>query len=447
MKLTIYQSDKGDCLLLEAKTGELFLCDGGMRASMREVRNELTTLRDAQRPIDLVYVSHIDNDHITGVLQLLEDEAEWRVFDLHAADDPIRPPKVPRPPVMNGILHNAFRDLIGKTEKDVADLLAAAVPGMLAASVPALFATAIAEFEDAADEMQSIATGIPEALLVSGLIRENALNIPLNQPPGVAQSQSLMLDGEAGSQFALGSLKFTLIGPTKDELANLGKGWATWLRENKDHVKKIRAEIKRRVDAFSNGTLTGSPFDLSDWNGIPNLKGVTAPNVASLMFMVEEGQGQNRKRLLLTGDGQQDIIIDGLERTGFLPNGGFLHLDVLKVQHHGSENNMDANFAQRVSADHYVFCGNGEHANPNTDVIQIVFDSRLGAPNVRAGAPKAQNRDFHFWFSTTSAAQPAKLKRKKNFKAVEDKVAQLQAQSNGRLHLHFNQDASIQLQV
>jgi hypothetical protein len=32
---------------------------------------------------------------------------------------------------------------------------------------------------------------------------------------------------------------------------------------------------------------------------------------------------------------------------------------ILKVQHHGSENNMDDALAERVSADHYVFCGNG----------------------------------------------------------------------------------------
>ena len=35
MKLSIFQSDKGDCLLLEAKSGELMLCDGGMAPSMR----------------------------------------------------------------------------------------------------------------------------------------------------------------------------------------------------------------------------------------------------------------------------------------------------------------------------------------------------------------------------------------------------------------------------
>ena len=47
------------------------------------VRAELGKLRDDNRELALVYVSHIDNDHINGVLQLLEDEASWRVFDLH----------------------------------------------------------------------------------------------------------------------------------------------------------------------------------------------------------------------------------------------------------------------------------------------------------------------------------------------------------------------------
>ena len=56
---------------------------------------------------------------------------------------------------------------------------------------------------------------------------------------------------------------------------------------------------------------------MRDWEGIPDYKGVTVPNIASLMFMVEE----DGKRLLLTGDGQQDFILAGLKRTGFLDDG------------------------------------------------------------------------------------------------------------------------------
>jgi hypothetical protein len=155
---------------------------------------------------------------------------------------------------------------------------------------------------------------------------------------------------------------------------------------------------------------------------------------------------ENGKTLLLTGDAQQDFILDGLTRTGFLASGS-VHLDVLKVQHHGSQHNLDENFARQVSADNYVFCGNGSHGNPEKEVLDIVFQSRVGAPAVRTLAPQAQNRDFHFWFSTTSQAAPPGLERRTVFAQREAHLASLQAASGGRLHLHFNTGAFTTLPV
>jgi hypothetical protein len=438
MKLTIFQSDKGDCTLLEAKSGELMLCDGGMGPSMRDhVRETLGELRDNQRELELAYISHIDNDHITGILQLLQDEVEWRVFERHQqTGNPIKQPKVPRPPVIKGILHNGFRDLITANDKPIASLFAAReMENLLNAMSPALFGTAVPEFVAAAEEMQAIATGVPEALKVGKLIAPDALDIPLNKPPGVNGPARLLFAGRPGETFSLGTMDFTLIGPTEKELKNLRDGWNNWLRANKEQVKKIRAEIKKRVEGFSNGDFDTSPFDLGDWQGIPDYKSVTAPNIASLMFVVEE----EGKRLLLTGDGQQDFILAGLKRTGFLDD-GYVHLDVLKVQHHGSEHNLDIDFAQKVSADHYVFCGNGEHGNPELSVIDIIYNSRLGKPSVRTLAPQAQNRKFHFWFSTASSMLEPNTTKRKNFIEIEKKAKKLEALSNGKLETHFNPD-------
>ena len=55
--------------------------------------------------------------------------------------------------------------------------------------------------------------------------------------------------------------------------------------DREEAIKGLRAEIKRKIDAFGN-----EAFDLRDWNGIEDFKGVTTPNIASLMFMVEEGE-------------------------------------------------------------------------------------------------------------------------------------------------------------
>ena len=445
MELTIFQSDKGDCLLLEAASGELMLCDGGMSPSMKNhVRAVLAKLRDDDRKLEFIYISHIDNDHITGVLQLLEDEVEWRVYDHHKDNgDPVKEPKVPRPPVINGILHNGFRDLITANDKPIASLFAArAIENLLSAMAPSLFGTAVPDLIDVAEDMQAIATGVPQAIRVSKLIAPEGLNIPLNKPPGVAGPARLLYAGRPGDKFNLGSMKFTLIGPTEKELKDLRDGWNNWLRNNKERLKKIRSELKKRVDEFSNGALSSSPFDLRNWEGIPDYKEVTVPNISSLMFMVEEGD----KRLLLTGDGQQDFIISGLERSGFLDD-GYLHLNVLKVQHHGSENNIDVDFAKKISADHYVFCGNGEHKNPDLGVLDIVFNSRLGKPTVRALAPEAANRPFHFWFSTTSDLLGTGTPKHKNFVKMEKKLAKLATQSNGLLKLHFNETAFSVLKI
>lgn len=441
MRLHIYQSAYGDCLLLEGRSGDLVLCDGGLHTSMRmHVREALSALRDAGREIAYAYVSHIDQDHISGVLQLLEDEATWRAFDHHERrGDAVKRPTVPRPPVINGIFHNAFRDQVPGNTGSIRSLLAAGAASLLQTGVPAL--------AHPAEEMEKIATSIPEALKVSQLAASDALDIPLNRPPGSTGPARLMFVGQGVQTFDVGSLRFTLIGPTEAELEKLRDGWQNWLKveKNRTTVKSIRTEIKKRIDDFSAGALGETPFDLGSWNGIPDHEGVTVPNIASLMFMVQE----KRKRLLLTGDSHQDFILAGLETAGFMPR-GYVHLDVLKVQHHGALHNMDAGFARQVSADHYVFCGNGEYGNPEPEVIDLVYASRMGPAAVRALAPRARTprtRPFHFWFSTDAGWEPASEKAAKSFGELKTHVAQLQAASGGRLQVHYNDAVSSVLEI
>jgi beta-lactamase superfamily II metal-dependent hydrolase len=426
VKLHIFQSENGDCLLLEGQDRSRILCDGGVTASMKSfVREHLGRLRDQGERLDYVYVSHIDDDHIAGVLQLLEDELDWRIYEHHhnLGDNDVPRPGVPRPPEIGGLWHNAFRDQVGENTGDIEDMLAAAAPSLIGTNIKALRLVG----EDLAD----IATSIPQAIRVSRLAAPELLGIPVNVLPNTQGPAKLIMRGQA-QPFQVGGLRITVIGPGKQELEDLRKGWNTWLRKNLENVKQIRAELKRRAEQFSSGQLKENAFDLGDWNGIPDFKSVTAPNIASLMLLVEE----DGKRLLLTGDGQQDYILKGLKAEGFLSDGA-LHLDVLKVQHHGSEHNIDANFCRVVSADHYVFCGNGKHGNPEPSVLETVFNSRLGKPADRARAPEAQGKPFTFWFST-SASNPKS--NDAGFDAIAQKVNQLVARSNGLLTARFNEN-------
>src|SRR5262249_20049999 len=83
-----------------------------------------------------------------------------------------------------------------------------------------------------------------------------------------------------------------------------------------------------------------------------------------------------KKRILLTGDARGDKVLEGLEFVGLVKKGGSLHVDVLKGPHHGSANNLDDDFFERITADHYVFSGDGEHGNPERESLEMLLKAR-----------------------------------------------------------------------
>ncbi len=97
-------------------------------------------------------------------------------------------------------------------------------------------------------------------------------------------------------------------------------------------------------------------------------------NLSSLVVLAEVG----KKRMLLTGDARGDKVLEGLELAGLLKTGGksTMHVDVFKVPHHGSDRNADPVLFRRVTADHYVFSGDGEHGNPERATMKMLFDER-----------------------------------------------------------------------
>ena len=87
MKLNVFQSGSGDCLLLSSDDGHHILVDGGFNKNYTEnVRDNLQGITGGS--LDLVCVSHIDSDHISGILKMLDQEVDWRVFKNHQNDPP-----------------------------------------------------------------------------------------------------------------------------------------------------------------------------------------------------------------------------------------------------------------------------------------------------------------------------------------------------------------------
>jgi beta-lactamase superfamily II metal-dependent hydrolase len=448
MKLTLLPSEKGDCMLLESPDGTAILVDGGMYESYTDyVRPFLAAWREKNnRPLDLVYLSHIDQDHIAGVLNMMNDMVDWRVYR-HKKDqgEDWDKPDFPEPPEVKRLWHNGFHHMVGENAGEIGSMLAARVALLATSGNTAL--------QNLGAAYQAIAASIPESIKLSRRVSAKQLKIPLNKefdgflamvrnPP-----DEIRLNGAA-------SPLIRVVGPFEENLKELRRVWNAWLRDKKNekNLKRTRRWLRDEDERFDFSDVAA--LDIDDELG--DRGEVTEQNLASLMLLVE----QNGQSIILTGDGHIDEIIEGLEFNKALKKGEGLHVNVLKIPHHGSENNFKREFARRITADHYVFCGNGQHENPDLRVLQVLAESRLGSGDEFSGNPEAGN-PFHVWFNCSVPFLEADIsKRKKekrdydhlekalkHFRKIERDMEGYVSDSGGKLKLHYLKDKPLVLDL
>jgi hypothetical protein len=366
VKLKVFFASDGDCLLLSSSDGRHALIDGGRSASFQK---QTWPLLQSLPAIDLVVVSHIDADHISGILWLMHVVADWAVYDYQTSDgrNPSFPkPATPRPPKIKRFWHNSWhaqlRDLAAPIEEYI---------GQIDDGVETFdLATAPVPAADAIYALQDLGESIPDGVELLRVI-ENDTPIPLNGKP----FDALVMLHRPPRSVKLGRTKLTVIGPGKAHLEALREEWREWLATMKP-------------DGAGPGLLVGSLVQAAQIIDKTDPSRVTPPNHASITLLAEE----RGRTCLLTGDAAETEIVDGLKAAGRIVGGRF-DCNVLKVQHHGSEFNLSKDFAATVVADHYVFCADGANENPDPSVVKTIADIRAAT----------DPRPFTLWFNTTPA--------------------------------------------
>ncbi len=321
LTMEVLQANDGDCYFIQfGKT--LILVDGGSRGVYKGVlQKRLEELRgDGQLDLRLAMVSHIDADHITGIEDLLND----MVRQQDAGEElPYR---------IKSLWHNSFDKLTGGRKASVES---AAVGASVDGNPPEEFLQAIAD-EKARAVVASVAQG--------NAVRNAAvkLGIAIN-----AEEKGDLIKGIKKIPIATG-LTFTILGPNEQQLANLDKEW--------EKSKAKEKTPKSQAADYANRTV---------------------PNLSSIVIYAEAKTGAKKKTMLLTGDAGGDFIQAALAESK-LSKGGKLHVDLLKVQHHGSNHSADLKFFQNITADHYVISGNGKHGIPHPDVLGWISQARNG---------------------------------------------------------------------
>lgn len=442
MKLTVFPSDNGDCLLLTSLDGHHVLIDGGMAGSYRRyVAPRLEALGTRGQKLDVVYVSHTDRDHIGGILAMAEDAFLWKVFATHlgatpddgqsdAPDGFRRPRDRARPPAIGKFWYNAFSAALPDANGEVKTTLVRVATALAAASGSGVM-------REAALATRELVASVGDGIQLNNRLDKRQLGYPVNPEFGGDLMQIESDGADVPVPLRIGSMRFHLIGPFREDLENFARYWREWIEKNAAEMKRL--EEKRRDDE---GDLLPNEFERLHrrLNALATRLGdrgeVTPPNLASLMFLVEE----KGRSILLTGDGHGQDILRGLQRRGKLNADGGIHVNVLKVQHHGSENNLDEEFCRRVTANNYVFCANGAHGNPDLRVLGAIVDSRIGPTHSRSKNPQTKNR-FRFWFNNSSTFDDQINDENKGHMAlIEADVASYINQSGGQMTASFITD-------
>jgi hypothetical protein len=320
--LEALQAAGGDCLILHfgPKGAPLVaVIDGGpsgiYKESLRPRLDELRAARhpDEQLPLQFVVVSHIDADHIVGILDLAQQLLQEKEDGAESTYRIVR------------LWHNSFEDIVGAAgaaagsaalPPAVSALAAGGAPGALPLTEPARLVVA------------SLGQGRQLRERVRGLRLEG------NQP----------IDGPviAPRTLSLGELELTILGPSQDRLARLQRKWEADVVSGPAETAEIAAYLDRSVY-----------------------------NLSSIVVLAE----MSGKKMLLTGDARGDDILEGLQAAGLLDEPP-LHVDLLKLPHHGSDRNVETDFFRKVIADHYVVSGDGTDGNPEIAALRMISEAR-----------------------------------------------------------------------
>jgi Metallo-beta-lactamase superfamily len=335
-------AQQGDALWVEYGAEDSpfrILIDAGTSPTAPIVRQRILDLPEDRRRLELMIVTHIDTDHIGGVLKLLTD-----------------------PPAgldVGDVWFNERRHLERPRESHLG-----AIDGeILGVQLDALrwtwneaFGTGLAMVDDGDDA--------PPSFELDGGMRLTLLS------PGRAQAEALKTAW-------LAELDAKHLDPASPD-------YAERLSE-KMHSKGVAPSALGDEETESVEELASHLFTEDD-----------SPANGSSIAVLAEHDGRS---CLLTGDAVPSAMVPSIRRLLTSRQQTSLRVDAVKLPHHGSQNNVNAELLDLVVSRRWLFSTNGmQHHHPDASAVARVILANEGRrPLLGFNYPKGANAKADRW--------------------------------------------------
>jgi hypothetical protein len=361
LKLQMLPAACGDCLWLEygsPPATRIVIIDGGLGETARVLSERINAARRQRGAdtldVELLVVTHIDNDHIQGIIELLKTaQPSLRVKDVwfngrrHLM-------RLPTPPANSG---NDTRGNSKARAGHPADLMGGAdhTPDQQK------------NFDDlAALPSPSDLLGPQQGDELSELLATTGL--PWNQHP-CWQGGAVMVPaiGDLPVVTLEGGLRLTLLGPTLARLYKLCTVWADVLGSADEFEAAGPADLLGRRDTWPPVWKDREQRDPSAANG------------SSIMLLAEYSD----HALLLAGDGHAPDLAAALERLSRERNAPStpFPLAAFKLAHHASEKNLTQAVLEKIECSRYLISTDGStHGHPDHQALLRILRYSKSSP-------------------------------------------------------------------
>ncbi len=310
LTITMLPAKEGDCLLVSYGPPDALryvLIDAGRDWTYKHALAAYLAERGIDT-LELLVVTHVDRDHIDGMLSLMRDPAlALRV---------------------RNVWFNTWDHLGGGVVR-------------------------VPEIED---DLESFGARMGEEL--SGLIVRHGW--PWNAQFGGAAVE--LAPPPADNVIELGGLRLTLLSPSREKLEALKPVWAKECRAAGITPGAILQEYQAEEPLEDDIEAFGA-VDIEALAAEPFSEDGSEANGSSIAFLLEYAG----RRVLLAGDAHTDLLVRQLRALG-AAEGAPLRVDAFKLPHHGSKYNLSAELLGLLDCRHFLVSTNGNYFKHPEDV-------------------------------------------------------------------------------
>lgn len=380
MKLTVLPACNGDSFFLETEES-IVLIDGGYVDTYKKfIKPKLLKLKDEGKKTFHVIVTHIDNDHISGIIKFIEENKINELINI------------------DFIWHNSFNQI-----KDIDDGLE--FKGKPISELAINYV--IKEENDTTNKNISAVQGST----LASILKKHKYNWN-------TQFKNNLVSTDSEIEIISNDITFKILSPNNDKLKELKKYWKKELYKkgfssdenlddfNEDAFEYILSLEKEKKRLTKKNVSSSSLITIDDLIKEDFIEDDTTTNGSSIAFILEN----KKNKFLFLADSHPSIIVQNLKK--YHKDDEFpVKFDLIKIAHHGSKSNTSPELLNLIDSEIYVFSTNGLiHNHPDKETIARI---------ISRPSEFTRNLYFNYPLEILDDFKDEKMTEKYNFKVIE----------------------------